>query len=93
MSIAIFFWAVIPFFNQRNNKPNILEERFILGCINNIGSKKFNFKEKRILCKCNHDYLLKKYDSIIYEVNFSMQDKEDSLKIIECLKIVNQGIN
>ena len=55
---------------------------------------RFNYSEKQKLnaCSCRLEYLFSKYGDAIYNDNFIIPTKKDSLKVIDCLLKTNNYI-
>lgn len=64
------------------------EESFIIGCVKDFKNQSVSVSLKEGFCQCGHDYLFGKYDSIIYEPEFEINNSDDSLHIAECFKLV-----
>lgn len=86
ISVIIFVWSIISFINYVNdNRKENKKNSYINECIDNF--KKFNYseEEKYDACACRHNYLFSRYGIKIYDENFIIPTKQDSLKIIDCL--------
>lgn len=86
ISVIIFVWSIISFINYINDKKKDNKKNsYINECIDKL--KRFNYSEEEEYdaCACRHRYLFSKYGVKIYDKNFIIPTKQDSLQIIDCL--------
>lgn len=81
--VSIFIWTVYSVFNSKESDIS-LESNFIENCVNSFANKSVSADKKRDFCRCSHDFLYAKYDSILYDSGFEISDTEDSTEIANC---------
>jgi hypothetical protein len=84
--LILIVTAIISIISKKNGKEESVNKQvnYISNCISNIRSSNLTEQQKSDICNCSHEYLFNKYGDQIYDKNFVISNRVDSLALVDC---------
>lgn len=86
ISVLILAWSIVSYITNKESKKLNIKNDYINNCMQGLDDYEIPDSIKRKACACAFDYLYSKYGRVIYNTEFILPSKVDSLFVQNCMK-------